>query len=59
MTVSDREARLKVALAHLMYKNHELRLTCAGCLDVCAWLTVEGYDGHLQAPLLRIGQEAI
>ena len=59
VTVSDREARLKVALAHAVGKNHAWSMTCWGCLDALAWISVPGYDGRLQAPLLRIGEEAV
>ena len=58
VTVSDREARLKIALAHAVGKNHAWSLACWGCLDALAWISVPGYDGQLQAPLLRIGEEA-
>ena len=59
MTITDREARLKSALQHAVYRNHKHSQGCDGCLDIAAWLTVPGYDGELAHPLLRIGAEAV
>lgn len=45
--------RLHRALRHLMHKNHELRPEgCAGCLEIAAFLTIPGYRGDEDDPLL-------
>ena len=48
---TDREAILISALAHSVYKQHDLSpATCEGCLDIAAWLTVPGYGGECHGP---------
>ncbi len=63
MQNTDREARLKRALAHAVYKDHDLidpeaDKPCAGCLEVQGFLAVPGYQGNLEYPLMRIAEEA-
>ncbi len=47
---TPREERLARALRHLMFKNHEFDVGCAGCLEVAGFLVVEGYNGDLENP---------
>lgn len=43
--------RLLAALDHAVRKNHPLSPSiCAGCLDICNWLTVPGYRGESHGP---------
>lgn len=43
--------RCKRALGHLMHKDHEMRLDCAGCLEVAGFLAVPGYAGNEEYPV--------
>jgi hypothetical protein len=46
--------RAKRALAHLMFKNHELFPSgCDGCKEVALFLSLPGYYGDANDPVLE------
>lgn len=47
---TPREARMLRAIAHAMFRNHELDLACTGCLEVLGFATVRGYEGRTDYP---------
>lgn len=51
---SPREQRLERALHHLAHRDHELQPSrCASCLEVAGFLTIPGYDGDIDYPLVH------
>lgn len=48
---TPQEQRLLRALAHAVRRNHDLNPgACRGCREVCAFLTVPGYNGDVDHP---------
>ena len=51
-TDAETLARLHRAFAHWVYRNHDYRPTCLGCVEAAAFLAIPGYKGNLDDPLI-------
>ena len=49
----DSFERLLRAFAHWVHRNHDYTPTCLACVEGAAFLTLPGYQGNRDDPLVR------
>lgn len=45
--------RLLRAFGHWVHRDHDYRPTCLGCVEGATFLTLPGYRGNVDEPLVR------